>query len=162
MDSNKLKRLQFAKQLQMFAEVVTDKGTLIYEGDLIEGVEVLIMDENGELVVPQNGDYIVENKIYTVTNGVVEKITEKEVEEEQAPEIDVEVEDTTAKDAEIEKLRAENEQLKAEILAKDAEIENLKKELQKSVDEPVDVTIKEEMSEAEQKHQNIVAALRKH
>ena len=79
MDKNKL--LKLAKLVMKFAEIETDKGTLTYDSELVEGTEVYIQDENGEFVAPEDGEYKTETQVITVEGGKVTKIEEIEVEE---------------------------------------------------------------------------------
>lgn len=68
-----------------FGEVATDKATLIWdgEGELAEGVEVFVKDENEEIVVAADGEYTTEDgKVITVVEGKVTAIKEKENEAE--------------------------------------------------------------------------------
>ncbi len=133
----KVLRLKLAKMLAKFAEIETDKGNLIYEGDFVEGVEVFV-EKEGEIVPAEDGEYIYEEKTVTVKEGKVESIKEAEkpveepVQEAQAeaepqaePETPAEPE-TDPKDEEIAKLNDIIVELKKEIEAKDAEIAELK------------------------------------
>lgn len=70
-----------------FGEVATDKATLIWdgEGELAEGVEVFVKDENEEIVVAEDGEYTTEDgKVITVAEGKVTAIKEKENKENEA------------------------------------------------------------------------------
>lgn len=78
MDKNKL--LKLAKLVMKFAEVETDKGTLTYDGELVEGVEVFV-EKEGEFVAPEDGEYKTETQVITIEGGKVTKIEEIEVEE---------------------------------------------------------------------------------
>jgi hypothetical protein len=133
----KVLRLKLAKMLAKFAEIETDKGNLIYEGDFVEGVEVFV-EKEGEIVPAEDGEYIYEEKTVIVKEGKVESIKEAEkpveepVQEAQAeaepqaePETPAEPE-TDPKDEEIAKLNDIIVELKKEIEAKDAEIAELK------------------------------------
>lgn len=133
----KVLRLKLAKMLAKFAEIETDKGNLIYEGDFVEGVEVFV-EKEGEIVPAEDGEYIYEEKTVTVKEGKVESIKEAEkpveepVQEAQAeaepqaePETPAEPE-TDPRDEEIAKLNDIIVELKKEIEAKDAEIAELK------------------------------------
>ena len=133
----KVLRLKLAKMLAKFAEIETDKGNLIYEGEFVEGVEVFV-EKEGEIVPAEDGEYIYEEKTVTVKEGKVESIKEAEkpveepVKEEQAeaepqaePETPAEPE-TDPRDEEIAKLNDIIVELKKEIEAKDAEIAELK------------------------------------
>lgn len=64
--------------------VATDKGELVFDGELAVGVEVFIEDENGELIPAPNGEYDAENSVIVVEEGKVAEIKEKEA--ENAPE----------------------------------------------------------------------------
>lgn len=133
----KVLRLKLAKMLAKFAEIETDKGNLIYEGDFVEGVEVFV-EKEGEIVPAEDGEYIYEEKTVTVKEGKVESIKEAEkpveepVQEAQAeaepqaePETPAEPE-TDPRDEEIAKLNDIIVELKKEIEAKDVEIAELK------------------------------------
>lgn len=87
MDKNKL--LKLAKLVMKFAEVETDKGTLTYDGDLVEGVEVFV-EKEGEFVAPEDGEYKTETQVITIEGGKVTKIEEIEVEEEPKEEEPIE------------------------------------------------------------------------
>lgn len=84
MDKNKIIKLM--KMLAKFAEVVTDKATLIYDGELVEGVEVSVENEAGEIVTAEDGEYKTETQVITVEGGKVTKIEDIEVEEEPTTE----------------------------------------------------------------------------
>lgn len=81
MDKNKIIKLM--KMLAKFAEVVTDKATLIYDGELVEGVEVSVENEAGEIVPAEDGEYKTETQIIKVEGGKVTTIEDIEVEEEK-------------------------------------------------------------------------------
>lgn len=87
MDKNKLFKL--AKLVMKFAEIVTDKATLTYDGELAEGVEVFV-EKEGEFVAPEDGEYKTETQVITVEGGKVTKIEDIEVEEEPTTEEPVE------------------------------------------------------------------------
>lgn len=120
--------LKLAKMVMKFAEIETDKGALIYEGELAEGTEVFVEIE-GELVPAEDGEYKFENKTITVTEGKVEKIVEEEVEESIEPE-DVNqeeepVEDEKPIEEDVEALKARITELEAIIAERDARIAEL-------------------------------------
>ncbi len=74
-------RIKLAKLLNIqFAKVMTDKGELSYdsEGELIVGTEVFITDAEGVVTIPEDGDYLYEDKIITIVSGVVTELKEKE------------------------------------------------------------------------------------
>ena len=64
------------------SEVETDKATLIYDGELAEGIEVFVRDEEAEDGVKpaEDGTYEAEDKIIEVADGKISKITDKEEE----------------------------------------------------------------------------------
>lgn len=140
---NKQRLLKFAKLLQAFAEVNTDKGVLISDNDIQAGSEVFVADEKGDMIVPIDGEYIADGVVYVVVSGVVtevkmveaepvvepvqepfeEPIVEPIEEPVQEPVVDEEKE---ALKAELEAVKAENEELKNKI-----------KELEEQLKEPV-------------------------
>ena len=79
---NKNKLIKLAKLVMKFAEVVTDKATLIYDGELVEGVEVSV-EKEGEIVPAEDGEYKTETQIIKVEGGKVTTIEDIEVEEEK-------------------------------------------------------------------------------
>ena len=102
MDKNKLFKL--AKLVMKFAEIVTDKGTLTYDGELAEGVEVFV-EQEGEFVAPEDGEYKTETQVITVEGGKVTKIEDIEVEEEPTTE-----EPTVEEPIEMSKLEIKQQQ----------------------------------------------------
>lgn len=64
------------------AEVQTDKAVLVYDGELAEGIEVFVRDEEAEDGVKpaEDGTYETDTQIIEVADGKVTKITEKETE----------------------------------------------------------------------------------
>lgn len=84
-----------------FGEVKTDKSVLVFDGEeLKEGMEVFVLDEEGNAVPAADGDYTTEDgKIIKVVEGKVSEIVDPEaevseepVQEEIAQEENVEVE----------------------------------------------------------------------
>ena len=106
MDKNKLFKL--AKLVMKFAEIVTDKGTLTYDGELTEGVEVFV-EKEGEFVAPEDGEYKTETQVITVEGGKVTKIEDIEVEEEPTEEPTTE-EPTVEEPIEMSKLEIKQQQ----------------------------------------------------
>lgn len=81
-------KLKLAKMLSKFAEVTTDKGVLICDGEMVVGKEVFLVDADGEYVSAPDGDYIDGETTYKVTDGVISEIVMPEVEEtEVEPEV---------------------------------------------------------------------------
>lgn len=64
------------------SEVETDKATLIYDGELAEGIEVFVRDEEAEDGVKpaEDGSYETDTQIIEVADGKVVKITDKKEE----------------------------------------------------------------------------------
>lgn len=123
-------RIKLARAIMKFASLVTDQGELIYEGDaLIEGIEVFIEDENGEIVPAADGEYIAEDRKVIVKDGKVESIEEKENEPEPEPQNDPEPENLDEKDEKIAELEAKIEELNNTIADKDAYIAELESKL---------------------------------
>lgn len=77
------------------SEVETDKATLIYDGELAEGIEVFVRDEEAEDGVKpaEDGSYETDTQIIEVADGKVVKITDKEKEKTEE---DVELSDKKA------------------------------------------------------------------
>lgn len=67
--------------LVKFEDIPTDKGVLTVDGDLEVGKEVFTTDENGEIVVAENGEYIYDNKTITVEGGIITNIKDNGVEQ---------------------------------------------------------------------------------
>lgn len=88
-------RLKLAKMLNIkFESVTTDKAVLHYDGELEVGSEVFEYDEEGNLLIPDDGVYETEDKTITVEDGIVTAIEDK-VEEEEPVEEPVEMEEET-------------------------------------------------------------------
>lgn len=133
---NKLKEMLRA-MLQVFGEITTDGGVLIYDGEELEiGLEVHSIDEEGNEIPVEDGEYTTEDGyIITVAEGKIADIQEVEVIVEPEPEAEPEAQENEgeepmpseepdedekdAKIAELEakiaELQAENEELKAKI-----------------------------------------------
>ena len=70
--------------------VETDKGTLLYEGELEIGKEVLVENAEGEIVPAEDGEYVEGDRTIVVAEGKVSEIREKEVEETETETIETE------------------------------------------------------------------------
>lgn len=89
MKINKVKAM-LRKLLAQFGEVATDRGTILWDGeeDLKEGDSVYSLDESGNQVPLENGEYITEDKkVITIQEGKVLSIvdTAAEVDGEEKP-----------------------------------------------------------------------------
>ena len=106
-----------AAEEQTLASVATDKGDLLYEGELEVGTEVFVVDEEGNQVVAPDGDYVLENgNVVVVAEGKVAEIIEF---------VEPTAEDAVSEDEEMTHLKAENESLKAEVAELKKQIETL-------------------------------------
>ena len=88
--------------------ITTDKGELTYNGELAVGTEVFVVDENGESIPAEDGDYKVDGKTIKVVDGKVSEIVEDAPVAEPASE-------PVAESAEIAELKAQIKELKAKI-----------------------------------------------
>jgi uncharacterized coiled-coil protein SlyX len=115
-----LNRIKLCKALLKLAEIATDKGNLIYEGELAEGIEVFI-DVDGEIVPAEDGEYIAEEQKLKVEGG---KVVSIEAVEKSSPEEPKEekVEEESEEDSKVA-------ELEAVIAEKDAKIEELEKKV---------------------------------
>lgn len=68
-------------------EVATDKAVLVFDGEeLVEGMAVYVLDENGEAQPAEDGDYTVEDgKVIKVVNGKVASIEDPKAEVAEEP-----------------------------------------------------------------------------
>lgn len=85
---NKIKAL-LQNVLAQFAKMSTDKGLLSWDGDgeLEVGMSVMLVDDEGNESVPENGEYRNEDgTVFVVEDGKVVEIREPEAEPEVAPE----------------------------------------------------------------------------
>ena len=76
-------KAKLAAMLGKFGNVVTDKATLSWDGDgeLEAGMEVYILDEDGNRQKPEDGDYTTEDgKVIAVADGIVTEIRDNEAE----------------------------------------------------------------------------------
>ena len=89
-------KLELAKILAQFSDVKTDKGVLTWNSDedLRAGMDVYVMNENGEYNPAEEGEYVSEDgKVILVKDGKVESITDPKAEvdpEEPVEEVPVE------------------------------------------------------------------------
>lgn len=145
---NKLWKL--AKMLIQFKEYITEQGKIVVSGELVEGTEVAIENENGELVPVIDGEYKLDDVIVVVVDGKVTEIKQEEVEPEPVEEPVVEeplaeepVEEPTQepepdeKDLKIEELEGLLKDRDAVIEELTAKIKELEQQLDKPVEEPI-------------------------
>lgn len=146
-----INRLKLARMIMKFGEIKTDNGTLIFEGELVEGLDVFVENE-GELVIAPDGEYKTEDgKTITIVSGKIETIVDENIEEtepiedvepiveeqpienEDVPEVENPTNDGEETDTEaiveirkeIDELYKRINELEEIIKGKDAEIERL-------------------------------------
>lgn len=150
MSKNTSLRIKLCRQLLKFGSVETDKGTLMYEGDLVLGTEVFVEDENGEVVPAENGNYLTRDEenpqVITVEDGKVTAIESmpKAIEETPIDEaMEETVEETPTEGAptvnydemilgmanEMDMMRAEIESLRSDVEFMREEISSVKRSL---------------------------------
>ena len=137
---NKLWKL--AKMLIQFKEYITEQGKLIVSGELVEGTEVAIESENGELVPVSDGEYKLDDVIVVVVDGKVTEIkqelepVEEPLSEEptQEPTQEPEPDEKDLKIEELEGLLKDRDAVIEELTAK---IKELEQQLDKPVEEPI-------------------------
>ena len=86
-------KLELSKILASFSELKTDKAILTWPSDeeIREGLEVYVLDENGEYTEAPDGEYVdEEERIIVVKEGRIESITTKTEEPEETVEETVE------------------------------------------------------------------------
>ena len=158
MDKKSL-RLKLFSLLCQFESIKTDKGELVVDKTLEEGVEAYIGENPAE-----DGEYVLEDdRIVVIKDGKVAEIKDKEVEDEKKDEVEdvkedvkeeVNAEETVKEDEVVEKtdvkeettedkvdveaLKKENEELKAKIVELEEKIKELN---EKPVDAPIDQTV---------------------
>lgn len=144
---NKLWKL--AQMLIQFKKYVTDNGVLVIDGDLAEGVEVSVENENGDLEPAADGEYeLGDNLKISVADGKVTQIVEEKEEEpieEPTEEPEPMAEEPTEepnnepdeKDLRIEELEGLLKDRDAIIEELTAKIKELEEEIAKPVEEPV-------------------------
>ena len=133
MNFNKNVFLQFMKRMSEvhFNEIRTDKDVLIFDGENLEvGTEVLV-EREGDFVVPEDGMYTAEDgRVIEVKEGKVVDIKEPQAEvvvaEEEAVPADVkpEKDEKDLRIEELEGLLADRDAVIAELTAKIKELED--------------------------------------
>ena len=128
--------LKLARLVMRFAEVKTDKGSLIYDGELAVDINVMVEDEEGNVVAAPDGEYNLEDgRVVVVKDGKVAEIKEAPVTEETIKE--VLEEETPAKDEKDLRI----EELEGLLKDRDAIIEELNakiKDLESKLNEPAE------------------------
>ena len=128
--------LKLARLVMRFAEVKTDKGSLIYDGELAVDINVMVEDEEGNVVAAPAGEYNLEDgRVVVVKDGKGAEIKEAPVTEETIEE--VLEEETPAKDEKDLRI----EELEGLLKDRDAIIEELNakiKDLESKLNEPAE------------------------
>lgn len=134
-------KIKLAKHMKLsFASVVTDEGiTLYYDAEEFrDGIEVFVIDEEGNYYYPENGNYVVDGRTAVIEDGIVTSYTENSAEdmqdvpnEEELPEPATGDSPTAEEfnellDVVAEMIEAQHEQ-EAEIEALKVELSNAKK-----------------------------------
>ncbi len=150
MKINRIKAILRSLLVEM-GEVATSKGVLVWSGeeDLKAGDAVKTLNEAGEEIDAEDGEYRTEDKkVIIVKDGKVEDIKddEAEVAEEEMP-VDVEPKTEDERDLRISQLEAEIAEKTAEIDEKAAEIEALKARIAELENEPADKSAEQRFSE---------------
>lgn len=82
----------------LFESVITDKGTLVYEGNLEVGTQVNVSEGDGNISTPEDGEYKLEDgTVLTIESGAVKEIKEPETSENQ--------EETSSEPVEVQNFR---------------------------------------------------------
>ena len=113
-------KAKLAAMLGKFGNVTTDKATLSWDGDgeLEAGMEVYILDEDGNRQKPEDGDYTTEDgKVIVVVDGVVSEIKDDK--------------------AEVADQQPEGEDMKAEKMARIAKFEESYEEKERKIAEAI-------------------------
>ena len=118
-----LNLLKLRKSLLQLAEVETDKGVLVIESELAEGVEVFVEDENGEWIPAEDGEYMTEDKVIVIVDGKVAELKDKEPENDPETKDNEQMQEPDEKDAKIAELEAKVAELETSSTEKDATIE---------------------------------------
>ena len=118
-----LNLLKLRKSLLQLAEVETDKGVLVIESELAEGVEVFVEDENGEWIPAEDGEYMTEDKVIVIVDGKVSELKDKEPENDPESKDNEQMQEPDEKDAKIAELEAKVAELETSSAEKDATIE---------------------------------------
>ena len=164
--------LKLWKQMLQLSEIETDKGKLIIESELAEGIEVFVETEEG-YAPAADGEYIYEDMLIVVADGKISELRknsgedepaeETPEEQEQPTEVNEEVEEEPKaeeaegepepdeKDTKIAELQDKLNELEAIIAERDARIAELEaelaqkqEELEMSADEPAKDKVKKE------------------
>ena len=149
MDKSKLFKL--AHILMKFAEVATDKGVLVADSDLEIGVEVQLVNAEGDIVPAEDGEYLTETDTIKVEGGKVVDIQPIEQSEEPTEELAEESIEEPAEQPndEVAELQAKVTELEGVIAERDARIAELEAEVEQLKNKPVEDPIVQKLSAQE-------------
>lgn len=144
--------LKARKQFLMLADIATDKGVLVIEGELEVGKEVMMETPEGEWEPAPDGEYFTEDNRTIVVEGgkiadIKENIAEPEEpaeEEEPEPPLEIQEEDEEPAEEPAEEPEMDKDARIAELEARVAELEAMNAEL-----EAENAELKAKLDEAE-------------
>lgn len=114
--------LKLWKQMLQLAEIETDKGKLIIESELAEGIEVFVETEEG-YAPAADGEYVYEDMLIVVSDGKISELRKNSGEDEPAEETPEEQEQPSEEEnAEEEEPKAEEAEEEPESDERDAKI----------------------------------------
>lgn len=138
--------------LMTFKEYVTEQGKLVISGDVIEGAEVAIENEAGEIEPAADGEYVLEEGVtIVVAEGKITEVkkdeepVEPEKEEPVEPEKEEMEEPEEPKQDEPDEKDLKIQELEGLLADRDAIIEELNakiKELEEQIGKPVEEPVK--------------------
>lgn len=138
-----------------FAEVATDKGVLVADSDLEIGVEVQLVNADGEVVAAENGEYLTETDTIKVEGGKVVDIQPIEQDEDEEPAEELEQAEEPIEEPaeqpndEVAELQAKITELEGVIAERDARIAELEAEVEQLKNKPVEEPIEQRLSAQE-------------
>ena len=139
MNKSKTLRLQLARLMKFYNELLTEQGVLATEGEFEVGAEVYALNEDGEFVPAADGAYVVEGTTYTVSAGVITAIEKAEAPveptEPETPAEEMQTETPAEENLESEQTAEENEPETDERDARIAELESENETLRARVTE---------------------------
>lgn len=141
MEKLKAALIKLGNSLIEFRSVNTDKAVLVWDGedDIKEGVSVYIVDEEGNRSIPEDGEYVGEDKItYVVESGIIKEIVPAPDEQpEEQPEAPAEepVEETPEEPVE--------EPVEEQPAEEPVEEEPIEEPVEEPTEEPVETPVEE-------------------
>ena len=133
-----------------FRSVNTDKAVLSWDGedDVTIGTSVYITDEEGNHSIPEDGEYIDENKTrYVIENGIVKEIVTVSEQPEEQPEAPAEEPAMEEPEEPVEEPVEEEPKEEEQPEEEPAEEEPVEEPVEEPAEEPVEETPVEEVEE---------------